>query len=637
MNHVKRIKSTIAMLGLLLLLPVLNSSQSGAIFVSNSYDVYPLDYEINVQVGDTRVYIMDHISQGYIDEYGLMLELNEMQMPMMFNGTEENITINEGTVINAEVMEITNESIRVKVEYCTLDGPTYYPDDLVVNRSNLELIDEKNVARLIMTTNHSLIDSVFQGSEWNYELHEDRMRFTTEIWNETYNSWQEIEYDGYSGFLRHLSLNFNFDEGWFSMSLHETFFSDPNEYSLGVMPGDKMFYTISKISFWDEGMNMYHDDFPTTILQNGEYHNVLIREGDSFELEVVETEGVYLKLKATFYTQESNFQDESLIILDKSTGYFSSAINPGYMPPILITTNQNILGRFLHMNYKIENGEVVFSDSWDDPGNNWKQSEKGIWNVTTGWMKYYSREEYQNNKLTHEFEIVTQEYNATDNDTTPEFPIGVAPGDSNVLEFKTIALRDENGTISDTLYLDVGINGGTRTISLQPGDTMEIVVKDVADSKITIFMKINSTTDGSIETDPWTMDLSYPQENQNEAPPFIVPTEFEKIKTVFGEKAEVTQSNDEFHVKVSYDKDNNIFIDEYVYDASSGWVLSMKQSIMVDGEPQLMIFVESLGYTESVNESDNNSSPTLELTPVPLWPSVLFLLIASLVYRRKRI
>jgi len=635
MHNKKLIRLIWVCLGILLLLPFSNTS---AVSGTSSFEVNPLDYEINVQVGDSRIYLVDHIHQSFIDEYGYMVEMHEMQFPLIFNGTEENVTINEGTTITVEVMEITNESIRVKVEYYTLDGPSYYPDDYIVNRSSLELLDEKNVVRLIMTTNHTLIDSVFQGSEWNYELYDDRMRFDTGIWNETYNSWEEIEYDGYSGFLRHMNLNYNYEDGWFSFSMHEIFLSDPNEYTLGISIGDMMTYTINKISFWDEGMNMYHNDFPVTVLQNGEYHQYMMQEGDSFELEVMETEGVYLKLKVTYYLKEGQVQDESLIILDKSTGYFSSAVNPGYMPPMILTTNQDILWRFLPMNYEVINGELIFSDSWEDPGRAWKQSEKGIWNMITGWMKYYNREEYENEKLTHQFELVSQSYNMTDDtNTTVEFPIGVAPGDTNILEFTTISMKDENGSLTNVFHFEIEENGHIRVISVTEGDHIEVIIKDVVGSEVTMYMKINSSIDGNIVTDPWTIDLTFKDENMSGGPPLLVPNDFQAVEKMFGDKGDVTQVNDEFHVKMTHDEENETFVDEFVYDSKTGWVLSISQSVIIDGEPQLILLVNSLGYSTATDvPGEDNSSSLPSLTPVPLWPTLIFLVAASLVYRKRR-
>ena len=80
--------------------------------------------------------------------------------------------------------------------------------------------------------------------------------------------------------------------------------------------------------------------------------------------------------------------------------------------------------------------------------------------------------------------------------------------------------------------------------------------------------------------------------------------------------------------------DSKTYISQNIYDINTGWVIRMSQTTKVDGVEVEKFSAESVGV--STSPADKKTTTTPSLTPVSLWPTIFFLIIAAPIYRRKR-
>ena len=632
MKVLKKINMKIWILvGIFLLLPILGSVSA---FDNSDYDVDPTEYSINVHMGEYRVYMFGHVHSSIMDEYGYMTEIKEFKLSLEIDGQIENITINEGTKVTVEVTDINQNFITLQETYFILDGPMYTPDPVIVNRSNLLLLSDTYRPRFIMTINQDLINQVYgSNTEWIVEHHPEwnSVEFRKDFNNESYSYHENYEYDMHDGFLRHMSVHYNTENGgWFDFGFHQTFYAAPEDYQLGVGVGSSRTYLLETVRYYDFGQDVYYDDMGISVYQDGMLKHYNIHEGDKIHFEIVGISEEYVRFAVTYMLQDgSEIKDEAQVILDKSTGYFSLQFMFGQ--PILLTTNESLIWQLLPMDFYFTETEIVCSNSWEDP--NWKQKEEGTWDLATGWLNYYHRVEFENDQLRHEFGIVATGYNYSEIEF-PEFTVGVSPGDRNTLEFMEIMMKGEDGTVTNTLPIEFGED---KSIEMAVGDQIEIYIQDVNGYHVSLEMTFHSSISGETMSDSWTTDISKLPEGESDGPIFIIPTDEQFIKNLFEGFGNVTITEDRAFVKIVKHEENNTIVEECEYDLKTGWILKITQSEFVDGNEVEFLVAESIEITSNPFEAEEKDSESLpSLTPIPLWPTLLFLLGAALIYRKKR-
>jgi len=228
----------------------------------------------------------------------------------------------------------------------------------------------------------------------------------------------------------------------------------------------------------------------------------------------------------------------------------------------------------------------------------------------------------------HELEITAESYSLSENETT-EYAVGVKPGDSNTLEFTEISMMNDDSTISDIFVLSTRVEDNEQNISMKVGDQVEAIVKDVDGYQISIYMIFHSSLDGDVTSDSWTINIDKVDE-KSDGPMLVIPTDPVMIDQMYKEFANVSIEGDKVFIKIQHDDYSNTYISEYVYNLTTGWVTKMTQIKLVDGIQVEKFVAESVGTLSS----NTDSIPTL--TPIPLWPTIFFLIIAASFYRRKR-
>ena len=89
--------------------------------------------------------------------------------------------------------------------------------------------------------------------------------------------------------------------------------------------------------------------------------------------------------------------------------------------------------------------------------------------------------------------------------------------------------------------------------------------------------------------------------------------------------------------KITKYDENSTKEEKYEYDLKSGWILKITQSKFVDGNEVEFLVAESIEIISNPPEDENEDDQSLpSLTPIPLWPTLLFLLGAASIYRKKR-
>ncbi len=616
-------RSLFLLLGVILLLPVFGIN-AGEVLPVN-YNVDPYDYSINVGTGDSRTYVFQQIRISSHDETSMITEVNEMQMEMQFGGVTENVTINEGTKVKVEIVEINDFEIILSQVFYLLDGPVYSPDNFAVNRSNLVLRDDSG-PRFIMTTNDSLINQVYDGfPEWNKELYPDFVRFSRDEWNETYGygSSEYYEYDGYSRFLRSLNIHNSHEDGYMDIELKTSYEMNPDHYALGVTTGASQYYTLTKITFYDWGQGTYFHDIPIQVKQGDSTYHYNLEQGDRIYVEVTDTSGDYVKFKTRYYPKDKpEIHDDTVHILDKTTGYFSlNRILHG--PPILVTVNTSLINQYAPFEMEITDSEIKYSSYWKDEYH--EQSDSGSWDKSTGWLNRYWREEKEEGIIKHEFEIIT-------GNLTSEFAVGVNAGDSNTLQFTDILMRNEDGSSTENFLITTRSDDSEVNLTMRVPDKIDVIIDKVEGYNITMHMVFHSSLDGEITADSFTVNIVNANENSSQGPMFVIPTDPKVIDDVFEGIAEVTYDGDKVYIDSYRTYDSTSISRNYIYDISTGWVIRMFEVTEVDGVEVQRFAAESVGV--STSPDDTTTIPTL--TPISLWPTILFLIIAAPIYRRKR-
>lgn len=587
------------------------------------------NYDVNVIVGDVRTYIIDHAHTDEMNTTGMMKETRGMNLTLPIGGIDTEIHVNEGTKITVEIDQINSSYITIEQIVDTLDGPVYYPDLILINRSTLELWSQYG-PQMIMTTNQTLINQAFAPlSNWSVEINPDSVRIRKDIHNSTHEEYVEFEYDGHDGFLRHMNIRFTEDNSSQCFNLHETRFVNPDHYELGVNIGESKRYILKTINFYNWEQDTYYNDIPITIYQSGEPIHYMLEQDDEFSLEVIENSNDYVKFNVTYYPKgDPQITSDVPIILDKSTGYFTLMLS--YHPPILMTTNKSLLGDFFYNMYDITGDELKFYNTWEDPGGQRKHKEEGSWNLTTGWMNFFLREEHNDNRLEQEFEIIAVGYER--NDT--EFHIGVNVGDVNTIEFTEVFTKNSDNSTSDIFIIDHGGDETPQFTRVKVGDRIEVVIKDISGYYVTIFMKIHSSVDGDVTTDSWTQDISKFPKEEDGGPPFIIPTDKNKIADIFENATEITFDSDSVFIKIEHSDTSRNTTEEYEFDLNTGWVLKIKMVTSENGNEVERISAKSIGITTGeYSDPDNNDD---NLTPIPLWPSLIFLVLCAALMRKRR-
>ena len=618
-------RSLFLLFGIILVLPVFGINASPE---STDFEVNPSDYTINVNIGDSRLYVFQQIRTSSFDEYNMMTEVHELTMQMEFGGITENRTINEGTKVRVEVVAINDSYIVLSQIYYLLDGPVYYPDNTMVNRSTLDLKDSFG-PRMIMTTNDSLIHQVYDGiPEWKTEIQSDMVRFSRNDWNESYafGSSEDYEYEFHDRFLRHLSIHESYENGHMDIEIRSSFEMNPNHYTLGVAVGDSQIFTLNKIKFYDWGQETYVNDIPITVKQGGSDYYYNLKQGDQIYLEITDTTDDYIKFLANYIQKDGPvINDETVHILDKTTGYFSFR-SVFHGPPLLISTNTSLISEYAPMDFEITDGELKYYSSWEDTASNFKQTESGSWNLTTGWLNNYWREEIEQGIVRHEFEIIAGNYSSSE-----EYAVGVNPGDTNSLQFTEISMMSGD-TTTDEFVLTTRVEDNERNITMKIGDTIDVTIKDVDGYQISLYMTFHSSVDGDVTGDSWTVNIAQIDEKNSNGPSLLVPTDPVLIDQMYKDIANVSYVGDKVFINSQHDDGSKTYMSEYVYDITTGWVTKITQTTLLDGTLVEKFVAESVGTSTSPNDSETNPS----LTPVPLWPTIFFLIIAASFYRRKR-
>jgi hypothetical protein len=612
----------LVLFGIILVLPVFGIDAG---LEPPNYDINPYEYSINVYEGDSRVYVFQQIRVSSHDETSMITEVNEIEMELEFGGIAENKTINEGTKLKVEIVEINDFEIILSQVYYTLDGPVYYPDNFTVDRSNLVLRDDSG-PRFIMTTNDSLINQVYDGiSEWQKEIQPDRVHFSRSNWVNSIGYSEDYEYDGYNRFLSHMSIHNTNEDGYMDIELRSSFEMNPNDYTLGVATGDSQLYTFKKVKFYDWENSDYFKDFPITVKQGESRVQHFLKEGDQIYIEVTNTSGDYVKFKTKYYPKgEPEIQDDTVHIMDKTTGYFTlNKILHG--PPILATINTSLIVQYAPFNLDITDDEMRYNSFWESTDNGFKQNESGSWDIATGWLNRYWREEIEQGILRHEFEIVA-------GNVSSEPAVGVKPGDSNTLQFTDILMRGEDNTTTEDFVITTRVDDSEQTLTMRVADIIDVIIDEVDGYNITMHMVFHSSVDGDITADSWTINIVNPNEGSSQGPMFVIPTDTDIIDDMFDGKAEVRYDGDEVIIDSHREDESKTYISQNVYDINTGWVIRMSQITKVDGVEVEKFSAESVG----ISNSPTNKTTVPSLTPVNLWPTLFFLIIAAPIYRRKR-
>jgi hypothetical protein len=555
----------------------------------------------------------------------MITEVNEIEFEMEFGGMVENRTINEGTKLKVEIVEINDFEIILSQVYYILDGPAYYPDNFAVNRSNLVLRDDSG-PRFIMTVNDSLINQIYDGiSEWEKDNQPDRVHFSQNNWENSIGYSENYEYDGYNRFLSHMSIHSTNEDGYMDIELRSSFEMNSDDYTLGVTTGDSQLYTFKKVKFYDWEIGDYFKDFPITVKQGELKKQYFLEEGDQIYIEVTDTSGDYVKFKTKYYPKgEPEIQDDTVHIMDKTTGYFTlNKILHG--PPILATINTSLVVQYAPFTLDITDDEMRYTSFWENTDNGYKQNESGSWDIKTGWLNRYWREEIEQGILRYEFEIVA-------GNVTTGSAVGVKPGDSNTLQFRDIFVRNEDGSTTEDFRITTRVDYSDKNITMRVPETIDVIIDEVDGYNITMHMVFHSADDGDITADSWTVNIANPNEGSSQGPMFVIPTDKQIIDEMFDGKAEVTYEDDKVNVDSYQEHESKTYISHYVYDLNTGWVVSLSQTTKIDGVEVERFSAESVSTSTSLEKS--TTIPTL--TPISLWPTIFFLIIATPLYRRKR-
>lgn len=145
-------------------------------------------------------------------------------------------------------------------------------------------------------------------------------------------------------------------------------------------------------------------------------------------------------------------------------------------------------------------------------------------------------------------------------------------------------------------------------------------------------MVFHSSADGDVTADSFTVNIAKLDGTNANGPMFIIPTDPKIIDDMFKDKAEVFYDGDKVYIDSEHQDGDKTYISQNIFDITTGWVIRMSQTTKVDGVEVEKFSAESIGTTISPDDSTTNPS----LTPVPLWPSIFFLIIAASFYRRKR-
>jgi len=187
-------------------------------------------------------------------------------------------------------------------------------------------------------------------------------------------------------------------------------------------------------------------------------------------------------------------------------------------------------------------------------------------------------------------------------------------------------------TTTDEFVLTTRVEGTERNLTMKVGDVIEATIKNVEGYEISLYMVFHSSVDGDVTGDSWTVNITEVSATSSSGPTLVIPTDPVLINQMYNGMANVSYEGDKVFVNSQHQDGSKTYISEYVYDITTGWVTKITQSTLLDGVEVEIFIAESVGISSSPDDSESTPS----LTPVPLWPTIFFLIIAASLYRRKR-
>lgn len=617
-------KGLIVLIISLLVLSLLNFSSITAPFFG-PYDVNPDYYTTNVDSGDSRTYIFDRIRfQDHMSEF----EEREMMVMIPFEGEDIDISVSEGSKVTIAVINVNDTHIESQWVWSLINGSVFNCDPIYFDKSSLLIDDHQGYGpRMVFTTNVSLIEEVYSSTSWNYEINMDRVRIFNESWEDPYSSREEYEYDLSTGFLTNLRISFEGPDSRMEIEIRETETWNPDWFELGVNVGDTNTYVLSKMTWYDGYDGTYHHDTYFLVVVDGNPIFLLLHQGDEIVAEVINTAGDFVELQLTFkqLKEDKVTIDENPYRIDKSTFYAPRDLGA----PLLMTTNRTTWEYAAPGDVVLGEDVVKFHNENTSSDGQWFDMMEGAWNLTTGWLqRFYTVkiEDPEGDKIIqHEMEILDVDL------IKPEGPaefISVSTGDSITYEFKEIQTADND---------KINMTFPDQQIWIQAGDTMTVKIKGVQGSFVTVELTIDSAIDGEVVVDPITFDIT----KFDEGPQFLLPTEKQMIEDFFKDTPDVELIFDDTKsatITTKFTNGDREYHQKRVFDLETGWLIEYNQTVFEKGD--LVEKVYAISTDISIDTSEPEATGTgpediVELTPIPLFPVILSLIIVVGLLRKK--
>lgn len=633
----------------LLVLSILNISPTMGI--DTDYEVNPDYYTTNLDPGDSRTYVFDRIRiQDNVNEF----EKRELILNVTIAGEDVELIVAEGSKVTVDIISVNNTYIKTKHKWQLINGSVFYSDNMLTNKSTLDVVDDNGDIQVIFTTNDTLIKEVYSATSWDLELDPDRVRISNRSWNGPEGYEEEYEYDLKTGFLMQFRIR-NEGEGHRSeVELRETEVWNTDWFELGVAVGATNTYILNTITMYDHHDGSYRHESHIFVVLDGNPQYITISEGDEIIVEVISTDGDYIELQLTFLLVKDGTKvtDEYPYLIDKSTFWAPRDLGV----PLMLTINRTFWKQAPPGDVEIVDDVVKFHEEHKDPYSGNSDVMEGSWNLTTGWMLrfYNQRIENQDGKeiIQHEMEIIDADLVEPE----PTNIIGVEEGDSKYYEFTDILMPEDNssliggpGSSGDQLVISYGgDNGGDKQVTIQPDDTAKIVVEDIQEPEIDVTIIFNSAIDGIVDIGTMTINFKEHTYSYESGPIFIVPIDEQMIREIFqgdydddGVKdANFTFSTETVVILISSSDGEKDYEDEFTYDLKTGWITKYSHTVEEDDVViEKLIFVETTDiqdFSDTQDTKDTKADDNVDLTPIPLFPVMVSLLLAAGIPRKRR-
>lgn len=561
--------------------------------VEPEYGVNPHNYTVGVTPGDTQTYIFEHVRVQEKD-----IETHVMQIAEPFEGINRNISVEPGTKVTLKVEDISETNIVTSWVWNTMNGSILYPDLHYIDLSTLIPMTDYG-PRMVMTTNQSLIEEVFEGTTWKYDfLENNELRLIYDYSDVSSNGasegpshyeHHELIYDLTTGFLIRFSMRGGGPDYWMELEFSEYESWNPAHFELGVNVGDTNTYVLTKFIWYNHGEQNYYHDLAVEIIKGGKPEYISLYEGEKFSVKVISLDhDGYIELEITYIMKDMSITDDRYYLIDRSTSWAPRFLGP----PLLMTVNRTLIQEIAPDNIEITDDILKFWDQYSDPSSGWNSEMKGSWNLTSGWL----REFYNINKESNGgVDIVQYEMEIVALDLYEPEPIdfvGVKVGDSLDYKFTEISWKNPSGFMGDLMPIYFVVDGVGTELTAQPGDELTIEVIDISGSQVTTVITLYSSIDGMITTDPQTFDLKYFDTYQG--PPHLVSTDKQMIQDQFQPFGDVYFPDSQTVIlTLFYTEETGDYEEKMTYDLNTGWLTKYVHSAEYNGDLFEYFVVES--------------------------------------------